>query len=172
MGGYFEDEKWRTFLIDSAEPIAKGTWSSQREDPSWQGGLRRYAAAKMCSAMMIGDLQDRLDKDLLLNGISVLGVDPGWMATGIARRHPNYSFVRTVMPWMASFWSWLMPNGMYRTPGRSAGDVVAAMFGTKPFGPTKPKGLYFKGLVQAEVSADSVEYARLKEGDTLLIHWK
>ncbi|KAI0895189.1 hypothetical protein F4806DRAFT_470064 [Annulohypoxylon nitens] len=25
MGGYFEDEKWRTFLIDSAEPIAKGT---------------------------------------------------------------------------------------------------------------------------------------------------
>ena len=49
MGGYFNDEKWKTFLTDSVEPIAKGTWSSQQEDPSWQGGLRRYAAAKVAT---------------------------------------------------------------------------------------------------------------------------
>ncbi|KAI2471075.1 NAD(P)-binding protein [Annulohypoxylon bovei var. microspora] len=185
MGGYFDDDKWKTFLTDSVEPIAKGTWSSQQEDSSWQGGLRRYAASKMCIAMMIGELQRRLDEDPSLNGISILGVDPGWMATGIARRHPNYSFVRTVMPWVASLRSLLTPNGMFRTPDRSARDIVAVMFGEKPVGGMKPKGLYLKGAMQAEVSAEardkdkrqmvwrsSVGYARLKDGDTMLVNWK
>ncbi|KAI1413210.1 NAD(P)-binding protein [Hypoxylon sp. FL1857] len=185
MGGYYVDDKWKNFLTDSTEPIAKGTWSSSQEDPSWQGGLRRYGASKLCLVMMIGELQQRLNEDPQLSNITVLGIDPGWMATGIARRHPSYSFIRTVMPWVAGALSWLRPNGMFRTPNRSAGDVVAAMFDNGAVGSAKPKGLYFKGAVRAEVSAeakdkekrqmvwrDSVRYAGLREGDTALVNWK
>ncbi|OTA97029.1 hypothetical protein M434DRAFT_392210 [Hypoxylon sp. CO27-5] len=186
MGGYFDDDKWKTFLTDSIEPIAKGTWSSRQEDPSWQGGLRRYGASKLCLAMMIGELQQRLNEDPLLSNITVLGIDPGWMATGIARRHPSYSFIRIIMPWVASALSWLKPSSMFRTPNQSAENVTAVMFGNNDAtSGAKPKGLYFKGTMQAEVSTeardkdkrqmvwrDSVGYAKLKEGDTILMNWR
>ncbi|OTA64307.1 putative short-chain dehydrogenase [Hypoxylon sp. EC38] len=174
MGGYFDDDKWKTFLSNSTEPIAKGTWSSRQEDPSWQGGLRRYGASKLCLAMMIGELQQRLNEDPLLSNITVLGIDPGWMATGIARRHPSYSFIRIVMPWVASALSWLKPSSMFRTPNQSAENVTAVMFGNNDAtGGAKPKGLYFKGTMQVEmVWRDSVGYAKLKEGDTILMNWR
>ncbi|KAK8076110.1 Short-chain dehydrogenase TIC 32- chloroplastic [Apiospora phragmitis] len=169
----------KEILGDGIEPIVKGTWSSSQGDPSWCSGIRRYAAPKLCLVMMIGELQESLDKDPLLGNICVLGVDPGWMATGIARRHPQYVFVRTIMPWVAALLSWLKPSGMFRTPARSAGDVVAAMLGNNS------KGVYFKGARPAEVSAeardrakrlmvwrDSVGYARLREGETMLADWR
>ncbi|KAI1078089.1 NAD(P)-binding protein [Whalleya microplaca] len=185
MGGYFAEDKWKTIFGDSTEPVAKGTWSSTQEDPSWCAGLRRYAASKLCLVMMIGELQRRLDEDPLLSSISILGIDPGWMATGISRRHPNYSFARIIMPWVAGALSWLRPSGMFRTPTRSAQDVVEVMFNETLLGDIKPKGLYMKGATQAEVSTeardkgkrqmvwrDSVAYANLKEGDTVLLNWK
>jgi hypothetical protein len=49
----FADDKWKTILDDSTDPVAKGTWSSHKEDPSWMGGIRRYSAAKLCSVMMM-----------------------------------------------------------------------------------------------------------------------
>lgn len=49
----FRDEKWRTMLHDSTDPIAKGTWSSYKEDPSWTSGMRRYGASKLCLVMMM-----------------------------------------------------------------------------------------------------------------------
>jgi hypothetical protein len=49
----FADEKWKTILDDSTDPIAKGTWSTQKEDPSWMSGMRRYGAAKLCAIMMM-----------------------------------------------------------------------------------------------------------------------
>ena len=128
-----------------------------------------------------GELQERLDKDPLLSNICVLGVDPGWMATGIARQHPQYFFVRTIMVWVAALLSWLKPSGMFRTPTRSAGDVITAMLGHPVAGGMKPKGIYFKGSKPTEVSAeardrekrhmawrDSASYAKLKENDTIL----
>ncbi|KAI0837146.1 NAD(P)-binding protein [Hypoxylon sp. FL0890] len=135
MGGYYADDKWKTMLTDSTK----------------LSGLRRYGAAKLCLAVMVGELQQRLDDDLLLSNITVAGIDPGWMATGIVRRHP----------------------AVFRTSNRSAGDVVAIMFGNGA------------EAVQAEMSTeardkgkrqmvwkDSVGYAKLKEGDTALMNWK
>ncbi|KAI1864976.1 uncharacterized protein JN550_008522 [Neoarthrinium moseri] len=132
-----------------------------------------------------GELQQRLDRDPLLNNVAILGVDPGWMATAISRRHPMYSVVSVVMPWVASFLSWMQPSGMYRTPGRSAKDVVAAMFDIGWINGASHKGMYFKGAVRAEVSGEaqdvekrrmvwkgSVKYAGLQHDDTLLLHWK
>ncbi|KUL88912.1 hypothetical protein ZTR_03480 [Talaromyces verruculosus] len=49
----FKDEKWKTILHDSTDPIAKGTWSSYEEDPSWTSGMRRYGASKLCLVMMM-----------------------------------------------------------------------------------------------------------------------
>ncbi|KAJ7810507.1 putative short-chain dehydrogenase [Mycena olivaceomarginata] len=51
----FKDPKWRTFFPDGTgtEAIAKGTWSTTQDDPEWSGGLRRYAASKLCQIMMI-----------------------------------------------------------------------------------------------------------------------
>ncbi|KAI1765018.1 NAD(P)-binding protein [Hypoxylon sp. FL1150] len=184
MGGQFDDEKWTTILGDSIEPLAKGTWSPNDGSPPELAGLRRYGAAKLCLIMMIGELQDRLDRDPLLNKITVLGVDPGWMATGISRRHPMYPFVRVVMPWVAGILSWLQPSGMYRTPSRSSKDVVAATFGIGPMRGMDLKGLYFKGAILSEVSTEardqekrkmvwrgSVEHAGLQQADTVLLDW-
>ncbi|KAI1777005.1 hypothetical protein F4818DRAFT_332766 [Hypoxylon cercidicola] len=128
--------------------------------------------------MMIGELQDRLNRNPLLNNISILGVDR------ISRQHPMYSFVSVIMPWVAGMLSWLQPSGMYRTPSRSARDVVAAPLGIGPMIDMDLKGLYFKGAAQSEVSAEagdqgkrkmvwrgSVEYAGLQQADTALLHW-
>lgn len=51
----FKDPKWRTFFPDGTgtEAIAKGTWSTTQDDPEWSGGLRRYAASKLCQIMMM-----------------------------------------------------------------------------------------------------------------------
>lgn len=202
MGGQFDEEKWKIILGDSIEPVAKGTWSPNGEGPAVLAGLRRYGASKLCLAMMMyviqklatlflsanvglrGELQQRLDRDPLLNNISVLGVDPGWMATSISRRHPMYSFVSVVMPWVAGMLSWLQPSGMYRTPGRSAKDVIAASLGIGPVNGIPCKGLYYKGAALAQLSTEakdekkremvwksSVEYAGLQQGDTVLLHW-
>ncbi|KAI0146832.1 NAD(P)-binding protein [Xylariaceae sp. FL1272] len=184
MGGQYEDEKWKTMLGNSIDPLAKGTWSSNDGSPQALSGLRRYGASKLCVAMMIGELQDRLNRDPILSKVSILGVDPGWMATQISRRHPMYAFVRVVMPWVAGMLSWMQPNGMYRTPSRSARDVVAAAFGTGPMENEDPKGSYFKGTSRTTVSAEagdlvkrkmvwagSIEYAELQEADTVLVHW-
>ena len=37
----------------SSEAMAKGTWSSSADDPSYNGGFRRYGASKFCQAMMV-----------------------------------------------------------------------------------------------------------------------
>lgn len=52
-GGQYKGEKWQTIFHDSTEPIAKGTWSTTKEDPSFRGGYRRYGAAKLCQVMMV-----------------------------------------------------------------------------------------------------------------------
>ncbi|KAI0102358.1 hypothetical protein F4776DRAFT_668961 [Hypoxylon sp. NC0597] len=113
-------------ITDDLEPLAKATWSSNSDDEAdWAAGYRRYGASK------IHELQRRLDRDPILNTISVLAVDPGRMATGIIRRSPW--FVRIIVfrifaGLLAHLWVRLFPNGTWRTPEKSARDVLAAAF--------------------------------------------
>lgn len=50
----FDDARWKEFMRDgSSESMARGTWSTSEEDPSYNGGFRRYGASKFCQAMMM-----------------------------------------------------------------------------------------------------------------------
>lgn len=40
-------------MFHSTESLAKGTWSSTKEDPSKEAGMRRYCATKLCQTMMV-----------------------------------------------------------------------------------------------------------------------
>ncbi|KAI0003882.1 putative short-chain dehydrogenase [Xylariaceae sp. FL0662B] len=171
------------------DPIAKGTWSTFEEDPSWMSGMRRYGAAKLCAIMMIEELQGRLDTDTALKNISVLGIDPGTMPTGIARRSPW--FIRVLMfqiifPVVAALQAWLHPtdNNDVCTVDQSARDMLAGAFDNSQLLGERPKGLYLDGSELAEMSAeakdpkkkeilwkDSVRYTQLKKGETMLTNW-
>ncbi|KAK8074575.1 short-chain dehydrogenase [Apiospora hydei] len=178
-GGQFSDPKWKMIFQDSTEPVAKGTWSTTADDPSWCAGFRRYGASKMCEAMMIPELQRQLDADPILNRISVLGVDPGSMPSNLTRRGPWAMRVllgKILMPLLAGLMVRLSPNGPLRTTQKSARDVLAAGFETGPV-----KGLYFDGSARSEMCPEardpdkqsmlwreSVGYAQLKSDETAL----
>lgn len=50
----FDGTRWVEFMRDgSSEPVARGTWCTSEEDPSYAGGFRRYGASKFCQAMMM-----------------------------------------------------------------------------------------------------------------------
>ncbi|KAI1087035.1 putative short-chain dehydrogenase [Rostrohypoxylon terebratum] len=180
-GGQFKDPKWKVIFRDGIEPVAKGTWSTTKDDPSWCAGFRRYAASKLCELMMIGELQRRLDIDPNLNKVSVIGVDPGSMATDLVRRGPWVMRMVhfKIMYLCASLTVWLWPNGFLRTTRKSAGDVLAASFDPNP-----NKGLYFNGSARAEMSAEArdpekqlllwketLKYTQFKAGESVLTHW-
>lgn len=180
------DEKYKTTVHDQAglEAIAKGTWSSAEEDPSWRSGFRRYGAAKLFEVMMIHELQRRLDRDPALSNISILGVDPGTMMTGITRHAPwviRVLLFQIIYPIIA----WLMPNGPVRATRKSASDVLRAAFDSDAVLGQFPKDLYFDGTEPMETSAESkdaqkrdlvwkasVRYADLKQGETVLVSWQ
>ncbi|OTA84574.1 hypothetical protein M434DRAFT_377725 [Hypoxylon sp. CO27-5] len=190
MNGSFKDSRYKTMITDDLEPIAKGTWSSNSDDETdWAAAYRRYGASKMCGVAMIHELQKRLDRDPVLNNISVLAVDPGGMATGIVRQSPW--FVRAIVfrifaGLLAHLWVRLFPNGTWRTPQKSARDVLAAAFDCGPPPLTeRPKGLYLNGSELGEYSSEakdpkkgqiiwegSVRFARLKENETILRDWQ
>ncbi|KAM0195344.1 hypothetical protein ACHAPC_000539 [Botrytis cinerea] len=189
-GRPFKDEKWKTIFDDSTDPIAKGTWSTFAEDPSWMSGMRRYGASKLCAVMMIEELQRRLDVDPKLKNISVLGVDPGTVPTGLSRHSPW--FIRVLMfqiifPFVAILQAWHNPKGnnSIRTASKSAVDVLAAAFDSNPLLGKRPKGLYLDGSERSETSAeskdpqkrdmlwkDSVKYTQLSGHETMLVNWE
>lgn len=50
----FDGARWQEFMRDgSSESVARGTWSTSEENPSYAGGFRRYGASKFCQAMMM-----------------------------------------------------------------------------------------------------------------------
>jgi NAD(P)-dependent dehydrogenase (short-subunit alcohol dehydrogenase family) len=52
--GSFNEARFMEFMRDgSSEGVARGTWSSSAEDPSYNGGFRRYGASKFCQVMMM-----------------------------------------------------------------------------------------------------------------------
>ncbi|KAF2118046.1 putative short-chain dehydrogenase [Lophiotrema nucula] len=175
----------KTIVEDGArmEAIAKGTWSSAKEDPSWPASHRRYGAAKLCLIMMMHELQQRLDQDPALNKVCILGTDLGTMAIGISRRAPwiiRALLFQIIFPSV----TWLMPNGNIRPTSRSAADLLWAAFDSDEILGEFPKDLHFLGRGPFPTSAESqdaqnrdvmwkesVRLADLKEGDTVLTHW-
>ncbi|KAI0154505.1 putative short-chain dehydrogenase [Xylariaceae sp. FL1272] len=181
----FTDERYREVLPDrdKFQAIAKGSWSSAAEDPSWASGYRRYGAAKLFLIMMIHELQHRIDRDPVLSNISVLGVDPGTMTTGLQRHASWFTRVfifQIVYPIMA----FLIPNGLVRTTSRSASQVLRADFDSNDILGEFPKGLYLFDDKLWESSAEareaqkrkwtwtkSIQYTNLVAGETLLEAW-
>ncbi|KAI2466713.1 putative short-chain dehydrogenase [Annulohypoxylon bovei var. microspora] len=185
IDGYYNEEKWKIFFHnDNIDAIAKGTWSSNKDDLPRKAGTRRYGVAKMCGVMMMLELQRRLDADPALKGISLVAIDPGSMGTGLVRRG-NW-FLRTILfpiivPLLAPLLTWLNPNGGVRTVSKSSNDVAAAAFEAGP----RLRGKYLNGSElldvvpealddkkRAMVWRDSVKYTQLTEHDTPLVDWK
>jgi hypothetical protein len=182
----FVDEKYKTIVHDQAnfEAIAKGTWSSAQENPSFHSGFRRYGAAKLFLIMMMHELQHRMNQDPALKTICILGVDPGTMSTGLQRHAPwiiRVLMFQIIFPIVAM----LMPNGPVRTTQKSASHILQAAFESNSVLSQFPKDLYFNGTEPLETSAESrdtrkrylvwkesVRYAHLKEGETVLVNWQ
>ncbi|KAI0007507.1 NAD(P)-binding protein [Xylariaceae sp. FL0662B] len=170
----------------NTESIAKGTWGAPKDLPDDPcAGIRRYGASKLSEIMMMNELSYRLPKDPELSGISVLSVDPAAMPSSLTRRG-NWTLrvlIPIVLNAIAPVLTWWAPNGDLRTTWKSAGDVIRACFDTKDLG-QHPNGLYLNGSAISDVGPeakdreksgqlwrDSIGYAGVEEGDTILVDW-
>ena len=85
---------------------------------------------------------------------------------------------------MISVVTWLQPNGSYRTPWKSAGDLLAASFNESDYS-KRPQALYLDGTKKAKAGpeardekkqkalwAASVKMANLTAHDTILENWR
>ncbi|KAI0384678.1 NAD(P)-binding protein [Hypomontagnella monticulosa] len=196
FGDSYKPEEFHQIFSEkdgSTEPIAKGKWgirSGWTEDHS--AGMRRYGAAKLCEIMMMRELARRLPKDPQLSKIATLGLDPAAMLSRITRRSSLFNnwFVRVVVmqligPPLAALLTWWNPNGDLRTTSKSAADVLRACFDTDRGLGEYPNGIYLNGDAISDVGAeakdetkcrrlwsDSLGYANIKEGDTILADWR
>jgi hypothetical protein len=91
---------------------------------------------------------------------------------------------KVVLPAVSPVSNWLQPNGVVRTTSKSASDAIHACFDEK-IGGKKPNGVYMNGSELGDVGKeakdqrkcerlwrDSLGYARVQEGDTILAEWK
>ncbi|KAK0714176.1 putative short-chain dehydrogenase [Lasiosphaeria miniovina] len=158
---FYPADKWRTMIHDT-ESIARGTWSTAKEDPSQLSGLRRYGASKLCQIMMIPELQRRLNNDPALSNISVLGVDPGAMPSGLVRRGNFMMSVvigKIALPLLAAVNSVVSPNSEFRSTATSARDVLWAAFDVATIG-EHPRGQYHYQRKEFETSAEARDQAK------------
>ncbi|KAI0201047.1 hypothetical protein F4808DRAFT_426402 [Astrocystis sublimbata] len=183
--GYYDDEEWQTFFKDDVtiDAIAGGTWAPNATSTPYLGSGRRYGASKMCAVMMIGELQRRLDADPTLSRISIVGIDPGTMFTGLIREGSLFTrlFIFPLIIWpLSHFLALFYRNPVIRTPARSAGDVLRAALEVDP----KLKGAYLDGTELSAVAREaadaekrknvwehSVKYTQLTSQDTVLRSW-
>ncbi|KAK8017299.1 short-chain dehydrogenase [Apiospora rasikravindrae] len=186
LDGHYKEEKWNVFFReDSLDAIVHGTWSTNEEAVHIRhAGTRRYGVAKMCAMMMVGELQRRLDADPILRRVSIAGIDPGVMGTGLTRRSNWFTRVLLwpiIVPMLALLLTWLYPNGYVRTIHKSAGDVLMAAFEAGD----EIRGKLLNGSEVMDVVPeaadmqkrfmvwrDSVKYAQLDEQDTGLAQWQ
>lgn len=140
--------------------------------------------------MYSSELQRRLDQDPVLKNVSVLGIDPGLVNTGIVRRSGSW-FLRVLLwqfllPAIAVILVYFFPNGPLRPAGKSASDIVAAALksGPPPLS-ARPKGLYLNGselgvrnpeakdpTKGAMLWRDTLRYTQLEERETCLENWR
>ncbi|KAK8113134.1 NAD(P)-binding protein [Apiospora sp. TS-2023a] len=182
----FDNPKYKTIIsnADSFHAIAKGTWSPATEDAGFRGGYRRYGASKCFQVMMQHELQARLDADPELSRLCVVGVDPGYMATGLQRLAPwviRVLLFQVVFPLI----SYLLPKkAPLRPTSLPASEVLEAAFAAGE-GPGSLKDKYFfeqKPKETGEESRDmakralvwkeTVKLAGLKENETSIAQWQ
>ncbi|TGJ78439.1 hypothetical protein E0Z10_g10323 [Xylaria hypoxylon] len=186
----YEDEEWNLIFKEpvDTEPFARGKWSTPDTEPgSGNTGYRRYGASKLCEIMFMRELARRVKADPQLSSIGTAAVDPGAMPTGLTRRTPS-KFLKAAMvvagPLMSIMSKFSPPNGHYRTTAQSASDVINAAFDTKTLG-EHPDAVYMNGSSVADVGPeakdaakcekvwrDSIAFAQIKEGDTVLADWR
>ncbi|KND89531.1 Short-chain dehydrogenase TIC 32, chloroplastic [Tolypocladium ophioglossoides CBS 100239] len=186
MGGnaVYKDPKWQN-LFPGPEALAKGTWSTPKDDASSDSGFRRYGASKLCAVMLMHELGDRIAKDPKLSNISVLGLDPGGMPSDISRRASFMTatlIMKVIVPLLALVMVRLSPNGAVRPLWKSAADVIRACFEVKA---PRGKALYLNGTDEFETAKDAqdakkrkalweygLKVADIKPGDTVLVDWQ
>lgn len=110
------------------------------------------------------------------------------MRSSLARRSGWFTrvlLVNVLLRIFAPIATWLNPDGDLRTTWKSAADTIHASFDTDGGLGEHPNGLYLNGSVIAEVGpeakdetkcrrlwSDSLGYASIKEGDTVLADWR
>ena len=110
------------------------------------------------------DLQHRLASDPQLSNIKVLAVDPGGMGTTLTRTSPIYIRFLTyvLIPVLSGILVWFRPNGMIRTPQKSANDLMLACFSKAPGGAElsdhqAADAIYLNGSALSKSSAESMD---------------
>jgi len=109
------------------------------------------------------------------------------MPTGLLRRGDftlSVLITKVALPLLAGASSKLSPGGMFRTPAKSASDILRAAFDVKTLG-EHPKGVYLNGAEVWEASAearderkqrelwrDGARYCGLARGETVLDVWE
>jgi hypothetical protein len=108
------------------------------------------------------------------------------MPTGLTRRSSKGLVIAAkLLGPLITVVSWLSPpNGDYRTTSQSAKDVLNAAFDTETLG-ERPNGIYMNGAKRSDVGPeakditkceklwkDSLGYAQIHEGDTVLAAWQ
>ncbi|TVY33466.1 hypothetical protein LOCC1_G007634, partial [Lachnellula occidentalis] len=175
----YKGEEYRTLWRDP-EVLAKGV---EYRDDGYKAGMRRYGTSKLLLVMFMYELQRRLSADPALSKISVLSLDPGAMGgTGLLRDSPAFTRFLTsyLLYYIQPIMVQLKPNGMARTPKKSGHDLLLACFDEKYLG-VYPKALYLGGSEKATPSAEarnqenqrklwaeSLKFAMIKDGDTVL----
>lgn len=173
-------------LNNNLEAVAKGKWSTPAEDPTYHAGYRRYGATKLCEMMFMYELAARMGADPNLRNISVVGLDPGGMSTGLLRR--NSWVVAKVFPVIGpslmGVAQHFKPNGMFRTAAKSARDALSLCFEVDVAG-DRPAVVYMNGSERSDTSAEckdeakrtalwreSIRWAGVQAEDTELERWE
>ena len=107
------------------------------------------------------ELAERLGKDSSLSGVSVIGLDPGGMGTGLARRSNlkmrlMMKSIPLISPWMVGS----DPNGTVRPVRKSAADVIRACFEIQT---PKGKAYYLNGTDELETAKTSKDSSKRRE---------
>jgi hypothetical protein len=108
------------------------------------------------------------------------------MSSGLAHRSSwlvRVVIVGVIIPLASSIVQLFVANPDFRTTWKSGGDVLYAVFDTKTLG-ERPNGVYLNGNAISSVGAEakntkkagqlwreSLGYAQVKEGDTVLAGW-
>ncbi|KAF2009348.1 putative short-chain dehydrogenase [Aaosphaeria arxii CBS 175.79] len=189
--GAFKEAKYNIVLnSNNIDAIARGQWSLSKDDMTgWAAGYRRYGASKLCGVVAISELQRRLDQDSALNNVSVLGIDPGLVNTGIVRQSGSWVLRvflwQLLLPALRVILGCFISNGPLRSARKSASDIIAAaLMSSPPPLSARPKALYLNGselgirnpeaLDPAKGSMlwrDTIRYTQLESQETCLEHW-
>ncbi|KAI0479293.1 NAD(P)-binding protein [Xylariaceae sp. FL0804] len=184
----FREERFRQIFSApmDTEPIARSRWSTADEFPGdFCAGYRRYAASKLCEVMFMRELSRRVAADPVLSSVAILGIDPGAMPSTLQSRAPlAFQIGMVLLSIIVHIVRYLQANPDFRTPADSARDVLSAALDTEKVG-ERPNGVYMNGSVVSEVGPEarddakckkvwenSLVYASVKEGDTMLAEWQ